>query len=498
MAQGVLARRFGSGSVLAIGHLSEALLPFVRSIAMARLMSPANFGIGIAISTTAAVVELFTDIGLDRMAVRAAAHGNSEHYLKTLHAVQLARGCLNAVILAVLGPVLAVVVGAPKSGLLFSSLGLICLAKGLTNYERKQAMQRYVYWPEGVTILGNQIGWTVATILFAFWLRDARAMAFGIMAGQAVALIMAHGLAKQPYRFGWDRAIVKEALSYGLPLIPSSMATAANGLLDRFIVSGALGPAVLGLYTAALMMTVMPRVILSRLLNNLAIPAFINKGSSGTEAQDIFNAWAIIAITSAFLVAVAAVCLTRPVLFLIYGARFVATPLLSALIAADLIPKFLICLAGTPALALGHTKALLRYTMLTLPALGIAAIGVWFTHRIEGFAGGMLAADCVSMTLIVYLAMRQYPYSRRLVWVLLAGALGLLALPALAVLNFPGRHPLDPGTLVLHIGAGAVSVIAFAAILFFVVDRRHFRDMLSAFGVARSEPSGLGQTITEA
>ena len=394
-------------------------------------------------------------------------------------------------------PVLAVVVGAPRSGLLFSSLGLICLAKGLTNYERKQAMQRYIYWPEGVTILGNQIAWTVATILFAFWLRDARAMAFGIMAGQVVALIMAHGLAKQPYRFGWDRAIVKEALSYGVPLIPSSMATAANGLLDRFIVSGALGPAVLGLYTAALMMSVMPRVILSRLLNNLAIPAFINNGSSGPEAQNIFNAWAIVSITGAFLVAVAAVCLTRPVLFLIYGARFVPSPLLSALIAADFIPKFLICLAGTPALALGHTKALLRYTMLTLPSLGIAAIAVTFTHRIEGFAGGMLAADCVAMTVIVYLAMRQYPYSRRLVWVLWPERWDS-ALPALTILNFPGRHPMDPGTLALHIGAGGVSVIAFAAILFFAVDRRHFHDILASMGGGRIPSEGLRQAIPEA
>lgn len=470
-------RRARSVGVLAVAHVSEAVFPFVRSVALAHLVAPAQFGIAMAITTTAYVIELFTDLGLDRMAVRAAIAEDTVNYRDTLHTMNLARGVLNGAALALLGPVLATLLGARESSLWFSSLGLICLLRGLTHFEIKQRMQRYVFWPEGTIILSQQISWTVATILFAWLLRDARAMTYGIITGQVSYAVVSHILARSRWRLRWNGGVVREALAYGLPLIPSSILTAANGMLDRFLVGGVLGVASLGFYTAIVMMSGMPRSILSRIMNNIVIPVFINHDGRQDARRQAFEMWAAASIAASFAAAVAILSLAQPTLYLFYGPAFVPSPLVTALVAVDFIPKFLICLAGTPALALGHTRALLRYTLVTLLGLGVGTVGILARHSLEGFLTGMVAGDMVALAWIVSAAIRHYPYRATALWALLAGALLTFAVLAVVVTAGSGVNIIDPQTILSHVGVAAIGIALFGGFLIAVVGSRQLLSM---------------------
>jgi O-antigen/teichoic acid export membrane protein len=487
--QGIGIKRLGSGAVLAIGHLGEALLPFVRSVALAHMLVPTEFGIAIALSTTASIIELFTDLGLDRMALRLSASADPLRARDTLHAVNLLRGLLNGAILALLGPVLAAMMGFPDKELVFASLGLTCIARGMINFDTKQIMQRYVYWPEGTAILGLQIAWTFASILFAIRFPDARAMALGIVVGQSTYMIITHLLAQHRWRLAWDRGIVREALSYGLPLIPSSIVTAANSLLDRYIVGGVLGPAVLGFYSAIYMIVMMPRAILSRLLNNLIIPVFINKNAVGEDGEAVYNAWAIVSISTALLVSVATACLGRPVLLLVYGQHFVPSALISVVIAADFIPKFLICLVGTPALALGHTRDLFRWTVMTLPGIVVGGVTVALTHSLDGFLIGMLVADIGSMLVLVRVATRRYPYSKSLVWSLLGACFAVMGACSAVILKWHGVQALDLEVIELHVAVGLVSLVFYTGFLLWVADPYYLEFVKTVIKRLRKRPA---------
>ncbi|MDR3515065.1 MAG: oligosaccharide flippase family protein [Azospirillaceae bacterium] len=467
-------RRLRSVGILAIAHFSEALLPFVRSVALAHLVAPTQFGIAMAITTTAYVIELFTDLGLDRMAVRAAAAEDTLHYRDTLHAMNFLRGLLNGAVLMVLGPFLAALLGARESGLWFSSLGLICLLRGLTHFEIKQLMQRYIFWPEGTVILCLQISWTVTTIVLAWILHDARSMAFGIIAGQVCYAAVSHILARSRWRLRWNRAVVREALAYGVPLIPSSILTAANGMLDRFLVGGVLGASTLGFYTAIVMMSGMPRSILSRIMNNVAIPVFINQSENKNQGRQAFDIWSVASIAASFVAAVAILIAARPTLYLFYGPAFVPSPIVTVLIAVDFIPKFLICLVGTPALALGHTGALLRYTAVTLLGLVLATIGILVEPSLEGFLTGMVVGDIIALVWIVRGAIQHYPYRGVPMWSLLAGAFATFGGLAVVTVTWSGASAIDPTTVFSHVAAAGVAVALFAGLLIAVTGSRQF------------------------
>ena len=111
--------------------MSEALLSLVRSIALARILEPHDFGIAMVLATVFGIVELLTEIGLDRAAVSAAVRSDAGVYRNIIHSVSLARGLINGLVLAALGPVIAWMVHAPEMSLLVFVAGFDQLDEGL-------------------------------------------------------------------------------------------------------------------------------------------------------------------------------------------------------------------------------------------------------------------------------------------------------------------------------------------------------------------------------
>ena len=260
--------------------------------------------------------------------------------------------------------------------------------------------------------------------------------------------------------------------------MPSGLIGAANSLLDRFVVGAVLGPGILGFYTAAYTMTAMPRSILSRTLNNLAIPVFVNEGGSEARGNPAFDYFAIASISVGFLASVGVLCLMRPVLLLVYGAKFLPSAVLTAMIAADLILKLVTCLGVTPSLALGHTRAVLRYTLLASPALAVAALFLIVGRTLESFLAGMLVGDVASVLIIVALALHRYPYTARLVWTLLGCGLLFFAVPATVICRWPGLDAFGPATIGLHMAVGFASVMAYAVVLYFAAGPARLKAVL--------------------
>jgi O-antigen/teichoic acid export membrane protein len=433
----------------------------VRSIALARILEPHDFGIAMVLATVFGIVELLTEIGLDRAAVSAAIRTDAGVYRNIIHSVSLGRGLINGLVLAALGPAIAWLVHAPEMSLWFSSLGLISLMKGLMHFDIKQMRQRYIYWPEGVATLVSQITWTVVTIVLAIQFRDASSMAIGILAAQFAYAAVTHVLAKAPWRLAWDRAIVRDIMLTGAPLVPSAMINAVNTMFDRFIIGSVLGPTAVGFYSAASMMALMPRAIAARFLNNVGLSVFVNHTTPGERQKRAFAVWAAGTVTVSLLCSIAIACLMRPALHVLFGATYVPSPVLSILFAADFIPKFLICLVSVPALAFGQTKTVFRYMFVSTIGMTLAVVSLLIWRTTEAFVGGMLAGDLLFLVWLVIGAVRIYPYPSPAIYCLTLGAIGCFGVFAAVILRWSAANPIDLYVLALHVMTAIVLSVGF-------------------------------------
>src|SRR6056297_3280145 len=91
-------RYLKGGLLLSGGSMLSAGCSFARNIIIARLISVEDFGIAATFALTMSLIEMASNLALDRLLVQAP-DGDSPHMLATGHAFQVFRGVLSAIAL---------------------------------------------------------------------------------------------------------------------------------------------------------------------------------------------------------------------------------------------------------------------------------------------------------------------------------------------------------------------------------------------------------------
>jgi PST family polysaccharide transporter len=419
--------RLKSGSVLLVANLAEMAFPFIRNILLARLLSQENFGVAVSLAMIAALVEIGFDFGVPVSAVRYTATDDPRRALGTLQTLQLTRAAMIGALLMAMSPLLAVIFKSPHATWAYVLVGACAILRGFGNLGVKQAMRDYVYWPNAVTIIATQLAWTVTVLIAAWILPDYWAMAWGLLAGVAASVVCSHMLSRFRWRLSWDKAVADEATSFGKPLVPNGLVTGALTLGDRVFIGWALGVHALAFYSVVFGTATLPRGAILRFLTNLFVPAFVNRPADHPSVKKNCARWTLVLSLVAFLYAMGFIFVGTPLLPLLFGEAYAATPHLMALIGLNLFVKFLYQLPSPIALAHGRSRLMLACTVFSAVALavGVAAALVW--PSIDVFVLALTMAEVVAVLRIGTIAIKTLGYSRSLVWLALLAPMSAIA-----------------------------------------------------------------------
>ncbi|ERG64547.1 hypothetical protein L332_08815 [Agrococcus pavilionensis RW1] len=168
-----------------------------------------------------------------------------------------------------------------------------------------------------------------------------------------------------PYRFGWDGAIARRLLGFGLPLAAASLVVFASGYADQIVVGSVLGAQALGFYVLAFNLAAWPVSIFSLPLRAVAPAAFSAMKSEPHRMTSSFTR--VLSILS---------CVAVPACLALSGA---AGPVVAFVYGADWMP------AAEPLVWLA----------------GLATLRIWFELSydylvVAGRSGRLLAIQAVS------------------------------------------------------------------------------------------------------
>jgi PST family polysaccharide transporter len=235
-----------TGSVFWSGveAMTAALLSFASAFVVARLVGPAEVGIGAAavavhVLLWVALTALFADPLVQRGAADDAA-------FSTAFAVSFALGCGAAALQAGLGPVLAVSLGDHRllamSGVLALPLPLVGAAGPVQGMLTRQRAYRTLALR---TLIGQGLG-TLTGVACAL----AGAGAWALVAQQLVtsALGALSLLLHAPVRprYVYNRQSLREMLRIGMPLTASTLVQHGRYRLFALLIGATGGPAALG------------------------------------------------------------------------------------------------------------------------------------------------------------------------------------------------------------------------------------------------------------
>jgi len=386
---------FKSGLILSATNITATFLGLLRNVLIARLISVEDFGIASTFAIAMSLVEMTSNIALDRLIIQAR-DGDKPMLQATAQAINAARGAIGAVVLFLAAEPLARFFGIPEIAWTYQLLALTPLIRGLAHLDLFR-LQREMLFASFVRVeLASQGLSTIAAVMFSLWLTDYRAMLYTLLLQQVIFTIATHTIAGRPYQWAWERAIVRRAIDFGWPLLVNSLLMFGIFTGDQFIVGSLIGMTELGWFSAAFALTLSPSIIVTKTLQSFFLPQL----SKLQDEKDAFCQLATVTMQAAMLAGIVYLVLLvtvgSPLFITLYGSKY--EPALAVFLWLAVMQCFRIAKAGPICVAVSKGKTTnpliantMRLLMFPCAALLVLNGSGMVTVVYLGIAGELLA-----------------------------------------------------------------------------------------------------------
>ncbi len=261
----------GSAWVFGLRIISRGF-GFVRTIILARLLTPNDFGI-LGISLLAiAILETFSQTGFQAALIQKKE--NVENYLDTAWTVSVLRGIILFAILFLSAPFVARFFGSPDALWVIRVIAISVLLTGFQNIgimffqKELEFNKQFVY-----ELSGTLTDFTIAIVL-AFVLKSVWALVWGMLAANACRLFVSYIVHSYRPKFRFEKEQFKELFSFGQWILGSSVLTFLVTQGDDIFVGKVLGVTALGFYQMAFLISNIPATEISHVISRVTFPTY--------------------------------------------------------------------------------------------------------------------------------------------------------------------------------------------------------------------------------
>ncbi|MBC7603996.1 MAG: lipopolysaccharide biosynthesis protein [Ramlibacter sp.] len=372
--------------------LIERGIGFVSVLILARLLTPADFGLVAMAMSVVALIELMGAFGFDTALIQRQ-DATREHF-DTAWTFGVLFGIASALLLIAAAVPAAEFYRDPRITLILPALAIGALLQGFENVGPVLFRKSLDFTSEFIFLLAKRLAGFAVTVSLALLYRNFWALVAGIITSKLIATVISYVM--HSYRPRFSLAARADLFHFSKWLFISNLLRFSQENADKFILGRAIGPRDLGIYNVASEIAALPATVLIAPINRAVFPAYAKLLDSSSQLQIVFlqvvGNVAIIATPLAFGIA----CLAEPVVAVLLGPQWAeAVPLLRIFVAVGLVGALQSNLFSL-LLAQGHAKAntmmALALLILYLPAVTFAsvhagAVGAAWTHLVMAFVG---------------------------------------------------------------------------------------------------------------
>ncbi len=384
----------GSFWVLSLQVIQRSLA-LLRTLILARLLAPEEFGLFALASIMILAFEVFTRTGFEDALIHI--RDDLESFLHTSYWIQVYRGIILAILCLLLAPLMgkifhepAVVKVAQFMALTqfvrgFRSIGIILLQRDL-NF-KKESYFNLIF--VGVTF--------IATITLSFYFKNVLGMVYGLFAGELVATITSFLF--HPYRPRFEFRLGKAAFlwNYGVWLFLAGIVSYLALNLDKIFIGHFLDTETLGIYFMAVYLANLPTTEFVKVVGRVTQPAYAKLQNDSVKLRQAFSLTLRYSILLVAPSAIGVALLSPKFTPLILGDKWESVALPLSLLVIGGLFRSVAGLGGAFFKATGKPKPIL--VLESVRAMSIGAL-LYFGYNLAGLVG-IAAVSAISSLLIL-------------------------------------------------------------------------------------------------
>ena len=423
-------RVFDASISVVVGIGVSQALRVAGNIILASLLAPEVFGLMALVHLFNQALAMFSEMGIGQ-AVIQHSEGDQRRVLNTAWTMRILRGGLLWLCSAIVAWPAAYFYGQPELLLLLPVIGFSALIGGFATTAVFTLQRELQLRP---TIAINIISYATGLAAMVAWaavVPSVWALVFGHTVIVLTSVVLGHLLLSTfPHRISWDRPAVQDLVKFGKWITVSTAIAFLAMQYDRILLGKLVPLNVLGTYSIALALALLPSVIAGRLSKSVLYPLLTRSREVSHEVLLRRFAAARASLVSMGMIMVLAVVFGSKLFFTqFYDARYAGAIELACWLSAIAWLRILQGSTHVVLIALGETRAVAGLTAIRLGAGSVASVaGYFLAGDIRGFiSGAVIGAVCGLAATHLALRKREISVVRQdLFYSLLLAALCLL------------------------------------------------------------------------
>ena len=249
------------------------VLSFIKTLVIARILSPNDFGLfGIA-TLVLTFVEIFTETGVNVFLVQEKEY--TDHYISTAWSVSILRGLIIAVVIASTSVLVAAFFRAPLASQLLLFISLVPLARGFINpsivkFQKELLFNKEFYYRTSIFLVE-----VIVTSVLVILTHNVYSLIFGLLISVVFEIIISFMIIGPRPSLSFDLEKFKKVIGYGKWITASTILNYFYQHGDDIAVGRLLGTASLGTYDMAYRISLIPLSDIGDVVARVTFPVYV-------------------------------------------------------------------------------------------------------------------------------------------------------------------------------------------------------------------------------
>lgn len=258
----------------------------VRIVILARILTPAQFGVfGIA-SLVVAFLEILMETGINVVLIQKK--GEFAKYIDTAWVVSIFRGIIISLILVGVAPLVSTFFNSPGARDLIYLVSLVPLIRGFINPAIVRFQKELRFGAEFWFRLAVFLFDSAVAILVSLITRSAAGLVWGLIAGAALELVLSFIFVRPWPKFGFRVSQVKDILSKGKWVTGAGVFQFLFKQGDDGVVGRLLGEGPLGIYQVAYKISSLPVSEVGDVFARVMFPVYTKLSNEPERLKNAF------------------------------------------------------------------------------------------------------------------------------------------------------------------------------------------------------------------
>jgi O-antigen/teichoic acid export membrane protein len=445
-----------------LAKIASETFAFVAAVALARLISPSEFGRAAVALVFIPLAVILTFEGFASALVQRPSF-DEEHRRAAVFMGLVGGMALSAITLLLVGPVWSPLFGA-ETGHLMAIIAPVFLIAAVGSVPRATLWRALDFRVLGLCDLSGLLMGNVVAVALAVAGLGAKAIVIGALAQVTTQSVLLFACAPSPAP-RWHPRAQREIGAFGLPAALAGLVGVLFRNIGYVILAARLSPAQTGIFWRSFNLGVVYQDKISGIMLQLSFPVY-SRTESREQLRHLHERAARVHAAIIFPLLATLVVLAPVLIPFVFGPAWEPSVVPAQILA--LVGMIAAVLTGYPQvmLAVGQPKALLRFNIVIVLVFG-AAVAVTAAHGLMAVSIAVLVVH-IGILLGVYRFLLQ-PHiglsMRGLVSELGPAVVGCLGL---AAVGFPLRvllQSVSAGAFVTIVVAGAAGFVVYAAVV---------------------------------